>query len=174
MKSVFTLIVSVIILGLANAQKTPTFKVQYLSKQKAKLDNAIKSQIGTVTYRDSNNVERTIQTPIKFDFSDFEFEAIGFIIANSESSKTYYAGTGNQTSGDVAIAINTPDTIYYNKGNWKSLSDGKYSKVPIQKIDVTETKETKKILGYDCIKFISKDGNIEFWASKSLPNTLLP
>jgi hypothetical protein len=103
-----------------------------------------------------------------------------YIIANADSSKLFFDSKDESNSIEqkgISLNINTPDTIYYKKGQWRKLGGGDET-ISIITLDLIETKETKKILGYECIKFVSVDSitkeKVVIWASKKLPNTLLP
>jgi hypothetical protein len=152
-----------------------TYQVEYVTKQRTVFPDSVKNQKveGKIVYKDSNNVTQTVTTPFDFKVPDFDFEAVFTIVANDSSSKMFFGSIDHQKNG-VAIMVNTPDTIYYSRGNWTRLYEGNLEAVNVQTFKVKETKETKVILGFQCSKFVTDNEDVIFWASKKLPNTLLP
>lgn len=172
MKKIFTLILSTMSFTMLNSQ---TFSVEYNSKQKTSFADSVKNQAvsGKIFYKDSNDVQQTLSSPIFIQLPDFEVEMTFTIQASKNGSKMYF-GNSSSMQKNIGVNVITPDTIYYSNGQWSRIVDGQLEAVETVEIAVTETKETKNILGYICSKYISSDGTITFWASKGLPNTLLP
>lgn len=175
MKFIFIFTFALLIFGAASAQNGSTFTVEYLTKQRTMFADSVKNQKveGKIIYTDSNNVTQSITSPVSFRLPDIELEAIFSIIADNESSKMFF-GSIEQQKTNIGVVVNTPDTIFYSKGNWTRLYDGVLEPIEGQSFQVKETQETKLILGYKCIKFVSPDEDLIFWACKDLPNTLLP
>ena len=176
MKLLFITIIQ-LLATVALPQKSKTFFVEYFHKQESPilLPNDGKTNF-IVTYPDSNNKQIIDTVAGSLSFDSFKFETLVFMIANHDSSKTFFS-TVKTASDNVNISINTPDTLFYSrKGTWTKVSSGEFESIASLSISVVETKEKKNILGYECIKYVSLDAetDIVFWASKQLPCTILP
>jgi hypothetical protein len=168
----------------AFSQSNAPYLVTYSIKMKYELPDSVKNKKIEVKLNFGNDTTAAGELT-EFLLGDFMKEPIDidlslYIIANSDSSKLFFDPNNNSnTPGNVGVRINlnTPDTIFYKKGQWRK--SGKDDE-PISLItwNVIETKEKKNILGYECIKFVSLDStrkeDIVIWASKKLPNTILP
>jgi hypothetical protein len=107
----------------------------------------------------------------------FNMETYFFILADFQTSKTFFKNKPEDTS-TIHLKMHTPYTVYYANKKWTSLKNENISEIPTIKINAIGTKKRKKILGYECIKFITKDksNKVEMiiWACKKLPKSLLP
>jgi GLPGLI family protein len=167
----------------ASAQAKTGYFVSYHVKVKLALSDSLKNKKVDVKLNlgeDSSASDNVME----FLLGDFLTKPIDvdlslYIIANADSSKLIFDADDSRNEGNdgIRINLNTPDTIFYKKDQWRKTGN---NDEPISTItlNVTETKEKKNILGYECIKFVSLDStrkeNVIIWASKKLPNTLVP
>jgi hypothetical protein len=168
----------------ASPQQKAGYFVAYTYKQKSEIPDSVKNKKMNVEVKYINDTsvsnEITESSIGQILTGSLNFELPVYIIANIDSSKMFFESDGDFNSNEkkgISINVSTPDTIYYKKDEWRKLNEGD-SPIPVVSFDVLETKEKKVILGYECIKFVlldnSKKEQIIFWASKGLPNTLLP
>lgn len=100
-----------------------------------------------------------------------------YILANADSSRMFFNAPDSSNRNGVRMVMNTPDTIYYKDNKWTKILDGIIEPVQTLTLQLKETADTKKILGYDCVRFIDMSGNsspAEYWVCKQLPKTILP
>jgi hypothetical protein len=134
-----------------------------------------------VNFGNDTSASENIMAALLGDFlkGPINIELSMYILANTDSSKIFFeSNDGSKTEGQKGVNVNisTPDTFYYKEGNWRKL--GGTGPVTLVSLVLIETGEKKKILGYECIKFVSSDStgkeNVVIWASKELPGTLIP
>lgn len=170
------------------AQKKQTFLVEYFFEQKqilTTLTDSVKERKVPISVFYTSNGDTTktdtVEGTIRDLVGSFNFAAAFYMLANQDMSKTFFKLGNNsnfESDRNIALTVNTPDTIFYFHKRWYKTNEDSMKKVDLVDISVVNTSETKDILGYKCVKFVSsgkdKDKKIIFWASKDLPATLIP
>jgi hypothetical protein len=172
-----TIFMGVCLLSPFKASKLKKFEVVYLIKVNSVKITSDKKVPLTNKYI-SNDTTIRIQTGDSMYVSEIvkgiKFQKKIKIVADKNESFTFFLADEDP----LHVRINTPDTLIYRNNQWIRVSDNKYDNIKRLVLEFTETKEHKQILKYDCMKFlaVNKATNEKYtiWASKQLPNTLLP
>ena len=108
------------------------------------------------------------------------------MIANKDSSVSVFVGDDtasnnsnlkNNVHANLKFNINMPERIVFD-GKHTTTYSSNNKKIELARVCIfMETKETKKIEGYDCVKYevIDDSDNISYaWICKELPFTITP
>jgi len=182
---------AVLLLGCyfgAFAQNRSSFFVEYLFEQKqisTSLPDSLKerkvpTRVIYLSKGDTTKID-TVEGTMPDLGGSFNFEAPFYMLSNRNVGKMFFKfgnESANESEGNITFNVKTPDTIFYDHKGWYKMNEGSIEKVEPKIISLIKTSETKNILGYKCVKFISsgkdKDKDISFWACKDLPETLIP
>lgn len=190
----FLLVLCLLFFLPGNGQKPKLYFVAYHYSQSSynkEMADSVKKQIGNdasakIIVAGDSTYEATLDEILP-DIGKFSFDAPVYMLANKDSSRLFFnmnqqdskSLTDNGINLNITSAINTPDTLFFKNGIW-TIQRGEIKEPydsPVT-FDVTETNETKEILGYQCKKYLALDNygkpEITIWATKELPNTLVP
>ena len=150
-------------------------KVVYIFNQHG-FDKLPEKKIKTTVITNKNGIPEKSEDSMSLNQIGKFISFSGYITMYASSKSSYSLLNFNEISNNMKI--NTPDTLFYEKQQWSSVKDGVKTNLPLTIISYSKTDEHKTILGYDCIKFnacnnLNKE-SYEIWASKDLPETLLP
>jgi hypothetical protein len=179
---------------LAISQQDTSFLVSYSYKQKIAINQSSNSSGNETTQRKDDKLPAGSDSTrdgsageVKNLIDEFSFSVTAFILANKDSSKTYFrlqaieADPNSNDQGvnvDLYSSVNMPDTIFYKSGDWSIQMQGDWIVPDRVELMPVETNEKKLILGYWCKKYIANNSEgksgIIIWATEELPNTLLP
>lgn len=175
-------------------QQDSSFLVSYSYKQKIAINQTSDSSGNGATNNHAENAPVGSDSTnngsageVKTLIDEFSLSVSAFILANKDSSKTYFRlhtveadpnSSEQGTNVDLYSSVNMPDTIFYKNGDWSIQMQGDWIVPDRVELVVVETNEKKMILGYSCKKYIANDSEgkpgITIWATEKLPNTLLP
>ena len=153
-------------------QQDSSFLVSYSYKQKIAINQTVDSSGNKATNNHTENAPVGSDSTnngsageVKTLIDEFSLSVSAFILANKDSSKTYFRlhtieadpnSSEQGTNVDLYSSVNMPDTIFYKNGDWSIQMQGDWIVPDRVELVVVETNEKKMILGYRCKNRVAK------------------